>query len=220
MIRPTILARAIAAAALSTGCGDQPFPMGLFDLEWSSPSATSGPSMKVIEVRGETVYASFFSESGCEFRDVVVVGSENAQVAGSSDAFGDLVHVAMNEGDNCLTTSSRWVGVANSGFVQSSLTSATLSTPVTLVNEDTGETRSLNANFEWAATDSAVVEPGHFMDVTEDQRLVAYFSVDSRSATVTTAELVEDGTNLLGDAQQGFVGWANSSNGSITIAYR
>ena len=39
--------------------------------------------MKVIEVRGETVYASFFSESGCEFRDVVVVGSENAQVAGA-----------------------------------------------------------------------------------------------------------------------------------------
>jgi hypothetical protein len=67
---------------------------------------------------------------------------------------------------------------------------------------------------------SAAVEAGHFTDVTEDRRLVAYFSVNSRRARVTTAELVEGGTNLLGDAQQGFVSLANSSNGSVTIAYR
>jgi hypothetical protein len=221
MIRATILASAIAAAAaLSAGCGDQSFPMPLLDIEWAPSSATSRPTTQVIDVRGEAAYASFSSETGCEFRDVIVVGSENAQLVGGPGAFGDLVYVALEEGNNCLVSSSRWLGWANSGFAHSGLTSATLSTPITLTNEDTGETRSLNANFEWAATDSAVVEPGHFTDVTEDQRLVAYFSVDSRSARVTTAELVEGETNLLAEAQQGFASLANSRNGSVTVAYR
>jgi hypothetical protein len=221
MIRPTVLASALTAvAALSAGCGDQALPTASFELDWASPSATPGTTMHVIEARGETAYARFFSETGCEFRDVVVVGSENAQLADGPAAFGNLALLALEEGDNCLSTSSRWIGLASTGFAQSGLTWAKLSTPITLLNEDTGETRSLTLNYELEGTDSALVEPGHFTDLSQDQRLVTYFSVNSRSAKVTTAELMESGTNLLDGAQQGFASLANSSNGSITIAYR
>ncbi|HEY7635819.1 MAG TPA: hypothetical protein VH763_09760 [Gemmatimonadales bacterium] len=220
MIRPSVLASGIAAAAaLTAGCGDQ-FPAASFDLDWASPSATPRSNTNVIEVRGETVYARLFSETGCEFRDVVVVGSENAQLAGGPDAFGDLALLALEEGDNCLSTSSRWIGVASTGFAQSGLTWAKLSTPITLENEDTGETRSLTLNFELAGTDSVVAELGHFTDLSQDQRLVAYFSVNSRSAKVTTAELMESETNLLDGAQLGFASLANARKGSITIAYQ
>jgi hypothetical protein len=221
MIHPAILASTLAAAAVfSAGCGDQSFPTASFDLDWTAPSNTPRQTMNVIEVRGETVYARFFSETGCEFRDVVVVGSENAQLAGGPGAFGDFALLALEEGDNCLSASRRWTGLANTGFAQSGLTWAKLSTPITLMNEDTDETRSLTLNFELAGTDSALVEPAHFTDLSQDQRLAAYFSVNSRSAKVTTAELMESGSNLLDGAQQGFASLANSSNGSITIAYR
>jgi hypothetical protein len=78
----------------------------------------------------------------------------------------------------------------------------------------------LTLNFELAGTDSVVAELGHFTDLSQDQRLVAYFSVNSRSAKVTTAELMESETNLLDGAQLGFASLANARKGSITIAYQ
>lgn len=221
MTRPSAAVCALAAAAvLNAGCSDQSPLTAPTDPESPPSLAASAPGTEVVNIRGETAFADYFIESGCQFTEVVVVGTEAGQLARGGRTFGDFVFVAMYEYDNCTFTGSDWNGFASSGFAQNGLKSATLNTPITLTNVETGETRSYTANFQWLGRDKTYADPGHYNDVYDGQRVNFYFSYRFRFAQTPTAELIDQsGRNVLSDAVPGFVNLGNSTDGQVTIAY-
>jgi hypothetical protein len=221
MTRPSVAVSALAAAlVLNAGCTDQSPLTAPADPESPPSLASSAPSVEVVNTRGETAFADYYIETDCTLTEVVVVGTEAGQLANRTRSFGDLVFVAMYEYDNCNFTENDWNGFASSGFTQTGVKSATLNTPITLTNVQTGETRLYNANFQWAGTGKAYVSPGHYNDMYDGERVNFYFSYLLRLARTPTAQLIDQsGRNLLSDASTGFVNLGSSTDGSVRITY-
>jgi hypothetical protein len=214
------LPAAALTGALILGCSDHPSPTSLAD-GGSGPSfAASAQTSQVIQTRGEAAFAVFFIETDCVSTEVVVVGSEDASLGGGGTSISEGGFVSLQEFDNCTGASSLWLGIASSGFIQSGMKSATLSTPINLTNSETGETRSFTLNFRWVGTGSVSAQPGHFSDVSDGQRAVFHFNFISVEANVTTAQMIDaSGTNLLASANLALALMSQSLNGSITITY-
>jgi hypothetical protein len=216
------LSMAALASAVLLGCVDQSPPTSP-DLEapvGSHPTAAV-VTTELLLLHGEAAVARFFvpTEDQCVSTEIVIVATESGQLQGRDPSFGELVFVAINEDNFCTGEFTQWAGEVTSGFTQQGLKSARLSTPITLTNNLTGETRTFTVNLSWSGTGQIFNSTSTANQPSEGQRGVFFFSDALRFANLTTAELIEGGTNLLADASPTFVVLSNSSSGSLFITY-
>jgi hypothetical protein len=217
-----LLSAAALASAVVLGCVDQPPPTSP-DLEApvaSQPTAAAVTTEHLL-LHGKAAVAWFDvpTEDPCVFTQIIIVATESGQLQGRDPSFGELVFVIINEDNFCTGEFTQWFGEATSGFTQLGLKSATLSTPITLTNNLTGETRTFTVNLSWSGTGQIFNTASTANQPSEGQRGVFFYSEALRSANLTTAELIESGTNLLADASPTFVVLSNSSSGSLFITY-
>jgi hypothetical protein len=224
-MRATVLGGLLLAVlSFGTGCSDQPTSPREHDPGPLTATASLAGTTQQFVTRNGFAAADYFiqPEIGCELTEIFIVGGQQARLEGGTRNFGDFVFVALDEFDNCTLTEGYWTGVASSGYTQKGLTSASLSTPITLTNAETGETRTFTVNLKWKGTTEQYTDPGHYNSLDEGQRLLIHYNYVTRVANVTTAQLIDaSGTNLLDDpdAILAFANISNSSEGSITITY-